>query len=92
MINVALNETKYSSVKIDAAKIYSEFGEIPKEEVVREILSELVKYSPSEKVREILRSIKGVKVLGVEFEVTHEVSLSEILERLNSMGRFGISY
>ncbi|RLF90555.1 ATP-binding protein [Thermococci archaeon] len=91
LVNVALNEIKYPSVKIDAAKIYSEFGEVPKEEVVRAILRELVKYSPLEKVREILGSIKGIKVLGVEFEVTHEVSLSEILERLNSMGRFVIA-
>ncbi|AFL95959.1 hypothetical protein CL1_1763 [Thermococcus cleftensis] len=94
LLNVALNELPYGSVKIDARKVYSEFGNVPREALAKLILEGFLKRSGKERARELARSIRGVRLLGfgVEVEVERGVNLYDLLERINSLGeRFVIA-
>ncbi|WP_461865373.1 AAA family ATPase [Thermococcus sp.] len=86
LLNVSLNELPYRSVKIDARKVYSEFGNVPREALARLILRGFLKTSGREKARTLIRNIKGVRFLGmgVDVETDKSVNLHEVLERIDS--------
>ncbi|CAB49524.1 AAA family ATPase [Pyrococcus abyssi] len=94
LLNVALNEIPIKSVKIDARKIYSQFGSVPHTALAEIILKEYTKTTPRERIKDVLKGIRGVSIGGVNLELrtNKSVSLSEVLERINSLGeRFVIA-
>ncbi|AHL22525.1 AAA family ATPase [Thermococcus nautili] len=88
LLNVTLNELPYRSIKIDARKVYSEFGSVPKEAIGKLILQGYLRGSTKERAKETLKSLKGVRIggLGIELSVDKSVSLHEVLERIDSIG------
>jgi len=88
LLNVSLNELPYGSVKIDARKVYSEFGNVPREAIARLVLRGFLERFPTERTKEFLRHLKGVRFMGVglEIEVSRGVNLFEVLERIDSLG------
>ncbi|WP_456421104.1 AAA family ATPase [Thermococcus sp.] len=94
LLNVALNELPFRSVKIDARKVYSEFGTVPKEAIGKLILEGYIRGSTKERAKEALKSLRGVRIggFGVELSVDRSVSIHAILERIDSLGeRFVIA-
>ncbi len=94
LLNVALDESPIKSVKIDARRVYSQLGSVPQSALAEVILKGYLKAFPKERIREAIKGIRGVRIAGVGLEVSvaKGVNLSEVLERINSMGgRFVIA-
>jgi len=94
LLNVVLKDLPYRSVKIDARKVYSEFGSVPKEAIGKLILEGYLDGSKKERVREAFKSVRGVRIggFGVELSVERSFNLYDVLERIDSLGeRFVIA-
>ena len=88
LLNVALGETPVKSVKIDARKVYSQLGSVPQSALAELVLKGYLRAFPRERIKEALKGIRGVRIAGVglELSVDKRVNLSEVLERINSLG------
>ncbi len=88
LLNVALNESPVKSVKIDARKVYSQLGSVPQSALAEVILKGYLQAFPRERIMEAIKGIRGVRIAGVglELSVAKGVNLSEVLERINSLG------
>ncbi|WP_456365332.1 AAA family ATPase [Thermococcus sp.] len=94
LLNVTLNESPVKGVKIDARRVYSQLGSVPQSALAEVILKGYLKAFPRERIKEAIKGIRGVRIAGVglELSVAKEVNLSEVLERINSLGeRFVIA-
>ncbi|WP_297068348.1 ATP-binding protein [Thermococcus sp.] len=88
LLNVALSETPVKSVKIDARRVYSQLGSITQSALAELVLKGYLRAFPRERIREVLKGVRGIRIAGVglELSVGKGINLSEVFERINSLG------
>ncbi|MEO2152518.1 MAG: ATP-binding protein [Thermococcus sp.] len=88
LLNVALNELPYPSVKVDVRKTYSEYSSVSRYAIGRAIVSSLEgRRRLLEELKDFLSRIRGIAVSGLRIEVSPKgFSLTELLEVLNEYG------
>jgi hypothetical protein len=99
LLNVALNECRYPSLKLDLREIYFTHSSISKFHFYRALSEEFSKLNKLYNLSSILKRIKGVKISGleVEFDWSKEgVSLPTLFKTLDgwasSRGRMVIAF
>ncbi|HII60889.1 AAA family ATPase [Pyrococcus horikoshii] len=88
ILNVALSELPYPSVKVDVRKVYSEYSSVNRYIIGKMLLSALRgRKRLFEEARMFLEKVKGVRISGVNIEINPKgFSLAELLEVLNEYG------
>ncbi|CAB50423.1 AAA family ATPase [Pyrococcus abyssi] len=85
LLNVALGELSYPSIKVDVRKTYSEFSSVNRYVVGRMLLSAIS--GKLEEAKNFLRRVKGISISGVRIDVSpRDFSIVELLEALNDYG------
>ncbi|WP_456394815.1 AAA family ATPase [Thermococcus sp.] len=89
LLNVVLSDSGLPYAKIDVRSLYFTHGSIPQELLAKKILSSLLQsLPPSGKLRlglaNVLTSIRGIHLSGVQVEFEKRPDLAEILEKINS--------
>ncbi|AJC71276.1 ATPase [Thermococcus guaymasensis DSM 11113] len=88
LLNVALNELTYPSIKVDVRKTYSEFSSVNRYVIGKMLLSGMSgRKKLVEEAKLFLERVKGVSVSGLKLEITSkDFSITELLEALNEYG------
>jgi len=88
LLNVALNELPYPSVKVDVRKTYSEFSSVNRYVIGKMLLSAMSgRRRLIKEARVFLERVRGISVSGVRVEITSkDFSITELFEALNEYG------
>ncbi|NJE09639.1 ATP-binding protein [Thermococcus sp. MAR1] len=88
LLNVALNELTYPSIKVDVRKTYSELSSVNRYVIGKMLLSGMSgRKKLVEEAKLFLERVKGVSVSGLRLEITSkDFSITELLEALNEYG------